>query len=442
VTRYSPRTSSRIGTRTVDSSPRGSRTVSPRTRTSAPRTPPSTRRTPIAPRYRSGRDAGTRSITPSGNRGIATRSTPTREIDRAARTGGRTSLKPVSPRTGGRTVGRRGRRGGIAKTPDIVRRLPVSNRSIARASGYLGGKSASYYRHSYLGIGVSLGLSWGIGYWDCDYYSGIYRYCHFGYRLPYYYGCYRYGPAYYRPYWAKYWLCSFYPIYYDPYYCYLSWGYGGYYVPSVSYTTNNYYYGDEGGAVSVARDTAPPSSTSAYRASTPEALAAHYVELGDLYMKTRRYERAVESYTRAVRLVDDDGSLRFVLADALFQVGRYDEAAFQIRQGIYLDPELAKAIVDKLSFYDWPGDFEKQMTKLRKRVADNPFDSQARLVLAYNERFTNHFDVAKKELTTLSEQMPGDPTVEALLAAIDDAKARFEKSAKKPEPKPVEDKKK
>jgi len=147
-------------------------------------------------------------------------------------------------------------------------------------------------------------------------------------------------------------------------------------------------------------------------------LARHYSSLGNLYMRTRRYARALDSYQRAVKLAPEDGSLRFVLADALFQLGKLDECAYQIRKGLILDPGLATVDVDKRSFFDWPEDFDTELAKLKKMVAEEPFRANLRLVLAYNLRMTKHYAEARSELTTLSEQLPGDEIITLMLDGL------------------------
>ncbi|MFQ5504398.1 MAG: tetratricopeptide repeat protein [Planctomycetota bacterium] len=311
-----------------------------------------------------------------------------------------------------------------------IRLAPISRGEIKKGSYYFKGRSSRrYYRASYSGLGLSLGLSWGIGNWGCDYYSGLYRYSYLCHRFPWFYACYGYSPWFYRPYYVGYWLSSFYPIWWDPYW---------YRDGGNTYNTYNYYDDSQegGGVATVGAPPERPSSVSAYRASSPAALAEHYVELGDLYMRTRRYKRAVESYLRAVKLVDNDGSLRFVLADALFQTGEYDRAAYQIRQGLHLDPSLAGAIVDKRSFYDWPQDLDKELDKLRSHLAEHPFDTEARLLLAYNLRLTNQFAAARKELMALAEQLPGDTATKLLLDGLDDAEAKSKQAEKHAESRP------
>ncbi|MEZ5989216.1 MAG: tetratricopeptide repeat protein [Planctomycetota bacterium] len=280
------------------------------------------------------------------------------------------------------------------------------------------------------------GTSTGSGYW---YDGGGYRSGGWGYdrycgspcsswywcRYPYYSYCY-------RPWWSwsswwwdscsSWYWCDWWP---RSCYSYGYWGGYGYYWPYVGSSVTVYVTGgsdvvqavEDGGAYAEPVDEGPTKADS-YAASSPEALARHYSSLGDLYLRTRRYTRAVDSYERAVRLVETDGSLRLVLADALFQVGRIDEAAYQVRKGFGLDPSLRQVRIDKREFYDWPEDFDEALKKLERQVADNPYDTNARLVLAYNYRMTLRMDEARRELAVLADQLPGDGTVALLLRGI------------------------
>jgi tetratricopeptide (TPR) repeat protein len=168
-----------------------------------------------------------------------------------------------------------------------------------------------------------------------------------------------------------------------------------------------------------ASEVSDESSVKKWKDSTPEALAQRFVELGDLYFKTRRYALASDAYEKAVDLVEKDGSLRFVFADALFATGDYDRAAIEIRQGLVLHPSLAESGIDKHGFYGFPKDFDDHIAALRTYLKRRPFDSNARLVLLYNLRFGGGTEAQVLEVAkVLATHLPGDPTVEALLAPI------------------------
>ncbi len=353
-------------------------------------------------------------------------------IDRSARgrsKGGRLGSSSGSKRSGSSATGgllgstKSGR--SITRSPS--RRLKPSGPVVKTRPGRRPGSGYGYGSRRGSG-GASNG--WGNSY-DRGYYGGR-RYWDYlyGYHYPWYYHRpYHYG------YWGAYW-----GYYSWPRYVY-SWPYWGASYPVYSSSTI-YVYADSGvddgytdagyydpisEPIPVAggsgSDIRPvdkkPAPDDAERGGEDLTLARHYSSLGDLYMRTRRYTRAWDSYQRAVKLAPMDGSLRFVLADALFQLGKTDECAYQIRKGLVLDPELASVEVDKRTFFDWPEDFDAELVKLEKKVAAEPFQANLRLVLAYNYHMTKRYADASRELTTLSEQLPGDETIQLMLKGLE-----------------------
>lgn len=232
----------------------------------------------------------------------------------------------------------------------------------------------------------------------------------------------------YRPWYCSTWG-SFWGYYCWPRYCYTSPWWGSGYYPI--YSSTIYVYTDEAVEAGYYEPVAEVEPAAAGAASEPGEdspegsdsediiLARHYSSLGDLYMRTRRYARALDSYQRAIKFAPEDGSLRFVLADALFQAGKIGECAYQIRKGLSLDPGLSTVEVDKRTFYDWPEDFDAELAKLEKAVAEAPFQTSLRLVLAYNYRMTKRWAEARKQLTILSEQLPGDKLITVMLEGLD-----------------------
>ncbi len=150
--------------------------------------------------------------------------------------------------------------------------------------------------------------------------------------------------------------------------------------------------------------------------STEVTLATYYIELADLYFKTRSYARAAAAYARAVKLVPEDGSLRLVLADAWIAVGDYEQAAYSIRRAFELDPELASISIDKSAAYGKVEDFEKHVDAMRRRVVEEPTDLAARLCLAVTLRSGPDAAEARMQLERLAELAPSDETAKLLLA--------------------------
>jgi tetratricopeptide (TPR) repeat protein len=117
--------------------------------------------------------------------------------------------------------------------------------------------------------------------------------------------------------------------------------------------------------------------------------AERYLTLGDRAFRDGRYSDAVQFYAKAVEYSPNEGVLHLVLADALFATADYRYAAYSLRRALELDPALAGAVVDKHEFYADPADFDRHLAEAETFVANNPADSDARLVLAANFLFGN-----------------------------------------------------
>jgi len=145
-------------------------------------------------------------------------------------------------------------------------------------------------------------------------------------------------------------------------------------------------------------DCAPSSRVVYVSSETPaaeESLVEKQVRLGDLFFRGGRYDAAARAYRRALDLAPDRASLHFVLADALFATGDVAGAAAEIRLGAEKDPSLVTAEVDKREFYGKAGDFDRQVADLEKRVAGDPTDADAVLVLGYNYLFSGRAKEAR-----------------------------------------------
>ncbi|MEZ6037093.1 MAG: hypothetical protein R3F29_06410 [Planctomycetota bacterium] len=152
--------------------------------------------------------------------------------------------------------------------------------------------------------------------------------------------------------------------------------------------------------------------------SSPEALAARYVELGDFYFRADRFEDAAEAYAKARSYAPDDASVHFVLADAVFANKDYHYAAFLIAEAVRLEPGIVTAKTDKREFYADPALFEAQLDELQRYVADKPYDAWAELVLGYNLRFSDRTTRAVAAFRRVLELDPGNPTATAFLADL------------------------
>ena len=96
------------------------------------------------------------------------------------------------------------------------------------------------------------------------------------------------------------------------------------------------------------------------------ALAESYVELGDFYFQSSRYEDAAEAYAKARNYMPEDASVHLVLADAVFANGDYHYASFLVSEAVRLDPSIVTAETDKRTFYGRVAEFEAQLDALQR----------------------------------------------------------------------------
>jgi len=252
---------------------------------------------------------------------------------------------------------------------------------------------------------------------------GYGRSCGFGYYGSYY-SDYWYHHYRYHPYRFMYWWCPDYYYYGVPVFAYPPDSLAGY-----SETQLEPQDTEEYSALPLERE-----------APTIESIIANHVKLGDFYFRESKYDKAAESYLRALAYAPEDASIHFILADALFGMGDYHYAAFIISKALRLDPEMAKAKADKREFYKDQKEFAAQLDTLRKYISEKPFDSAAHLVLGYNLCFSGQPGLAKEAFARVLEISPDNQAAKLFLGAMDAPKAKVgpdEKPDDRPSAKPT-----
>ncbi len=374
-----------------------------------------------------GRSDATRSSRPRGN-------TPRTTSNRRSPTGTNGIATPRIPSTTVVTPANTG----AGATPNLVPRLAAPRLATPRSArtrtsiGYRTSSSFGYRNslfNGYWGYGsynTCYGYSnWGYGYGGLSYWNDPF-YWNIGvcspysaFRLSYWNTCY----------WNCYWnnwsirgaLPSNYWWYPSSTYCptYI-------YVPSsvvyeeapVDDYSGDDYSGDGYGAVEAARTDDIRGVPEKEDTGSPEALARSYIELGDFYFKSNRFDAAAEAYAKARNHVPNDASVHFVLADAVFATGDYHYAAFLIAEAVRLDPAIVTAEVDKRDFYGERKTFDNQMDALQKYCTDKPYDAWAQLVLGYNMRFSDRPTRAVAAFRRVLELDRDNPTARAFLADL------------------------
>lgn len=323
-----------------------------------------------------------------------------------------------------------------AATPNLVPRLAAPRLATPRVSPR--GARVGYRSLGTFGYRNSLFS----GYWGYGNYNNCYSNWNYGYGGLSYWGC---DPFYWNfgalsPYAAfrlNYWNSSYWNCYWTgwPIRGALPSNYWWYpsttYCPTYLYVPSSVYYGDDLGddggddggyyyPVEEARAEEVPGGASRIddTKSSPESLAKGYVELGDFYFKSNRFDVAAEAYAKARNHLPDDASVHFVLADAVFANGDYHYAAFLISEAVRLEPGIVTADVDKRDYYGDPKTFDAQLAALQKYCDDKPYDAWAQLVLGYNARFSEQPTRAVAAFRRVLELDRDNPTARAFLADL------------------------
>jgi cytochrome c-type biogenesis protein CcmH/NrfG len=288
-----------------------------------------------------------------------------------------------------------------------------------------------FYGGCQAGFAFTIGLSWGWG-WGVG----------FGFGYPYW-GC-GWG-------WGG-WGWGGYGGYYGGYGGYYGGGYygGGGYPVYVSEPSTVYYpvivdnssatsEVVEGGVKQPAGKSSPgrlPAENETPVAAGNPRLADRYVALGDLYFQAGRYDRAIESYEKAILNEPNNPGLRFVISDAYFANGRYADAAQAIRAGLRADPGLVESQTDKRKIYARSADFDAQIAVLTHYLAIHPTNADGWLVLGYNHYFRGELALARSAFVKAQELGAEDTRFAAqlFLAGIEVREQELE-AASKPESK-------
>ena len=346
---------------------------------------------------------------------------PSRTIGNRIKSGG----PNTGPKRGNRGAGpNRGRL--IVGNPIRTRRIFGPVRTGLRYGKYGGRRRHHhYYRGNYC-----FPRRYGIG----GYYGSYYGYYSPRFRL---WSC--WFPCFGNRWWCGWWTndwTSYSGWWFDPFYC----------APAINvYRSSTYFVFDDddfglGGSFAFGdagvADTLVVAEEEPDR-SSPESLARYYVELGDLYMRTRRYRRAVDAYERAARLLPDDASLQMLIAGARFAIADFDRSAYALRKAYDLDAEIFGADVDLRDAYGSRLDYDKHLRILKSRVGERPYDAQSRSVLAWLLLSSSDFAEAIAQADRLLAQIPGDRLATAIrveaklrMAKVEEAR-RKEADAKK-----------
>jgi len=190
---------------------------------------------------------------------------------------------------------------------------------------------------------------------------------------------------------------------------YGNYGYGGGgYGYSPSYTTN------------YATTTAPLATETPAESATVEAPPEGFEQAGEDAFKAGRYQEAAYDWRHAI--VDDpqNGTLVMLLAQALFALGNFDEAAGVTQAGMTSLPQDKWGVVveNYRELYPQIGDYTTQLRAAEKVRDENPMDPALRFLLGFHYKYLGYDKQAARELDKALEFAPKDELTKQLRASI------------------------
>lgn len=181
-------------------------------------------------------------------------------------------------------------------------------------------------------------------------------------------------------------------------------------------------YGGGGGAVAAAQPSATqPSATQPPAAQTAatQPAGSDFATQGEQDFRAGNYAAAVTDWQHA--LVDDpkNGGLIMLLAQGLFAMGRYEEAAGATQLAMHLLPQekWGTVITHYRELYPPNRDFHNQLSALEKAVKTND-SAAARFLLGFQYAYLGHPKESVSELDKAIAQNPKDKTAKDLRSLI------------------------
>jgi hypothetical protein len=207
-------------------------------------------------------------------------------------------------------------------------------------------------------------------------------------------------------------------------------GYGGGIAPP-RYAYN--IYGVPAGSNSVDSSDIPVSSRWPTAVPPMAELIGQFAAQGEDDFKRGKYDGAVRYWQHAI--VDDpaNGTLMLMIAQALFAIGRFDEAAGAVQQAMFLLPEdqWGVVVVHNTELYPRVGVYAAQLRALEQAVRENRDAPGLRFLVGYHYGYLGHARQAVAQLENAKRLAPEDKLSQMLIK-------RFGAKIDKPDNQPAE----
>ncbi|MCP3918170.1 MAG: tetratricopeptide repeat protein [bacterium] len=169
---------------------------------------------------------------------------------------------------------------------------------------------------------------------------------------------------------------------------------------------------------------------------------AAFKEVADAYEKLGLHDKVAECMQQAVRLKPTDGEYRLDLANAYKRMGEWDKAREQTQLAVESEDEDTrdKARQAYYVLLSEAGRIEEEISNLRRRVQDNPYDGESPLMLVDIYVRELEYELALEMLERLLTFQPRESKlldqrgrIYALMERFDDAIADYEALWKLPD---------
>jgi tetratricopeptide (TPR) repeat protein len=138
--------------------------------------------------------------------------------------------------------------------------------------------------------------------------------------------------------------------------------------------------------------------------------AIDYAQQGEIDFKEGRYEQAARNWHHALVEQPGNAGLVLLLAQALFQTGRYNEAAGAVQQALAVLPsDQWGVVVSKYArLYGATGDYTTALRALEKAREERPKEPALFFLLGYHYTFLGYPAEAVRELNDALKLAPKD----------------------------------
>ena len=187
-------------------------------------------------------------------------------------------------------------------------------------------------------------------------------------------------------------------------------GYGGYGGGGYATTTTG------NGQAVAAGATQPTQAAADTAANPPTSMGTDYVTLGETDFRAGKYDLAIGAFRHALVDEPNNAGLMMMTAQALFQTGKWTQAAAATELAMAALPEDQWGVVvqNYKQLYGNASDFTNQLKSLEAAVKATPDDPALRFLLGFQYGYLNYPKQAADELGKAVELEGRDPAARKL----------------------------